>query len=158
MKPAMKPLAILLILFLTPTLLFAQQNLSDWANVERLKPDTRVIVTTKKGIAFSGVKRQSTDDTLFMEIALPVHGTRTISLAREDIAEVRKGKSRSAVWLIAGVAIGVAVGTAIGATADHPGTDDPNIGKVLGGGLGALGGLAVAGSLPRKSKKVYVAP
>lgn len=129
-------LAILLVLLLTPNLLFAQQNLSDWSNVERLKPDTRVIVSTKKGIAFSGVKRQSTDDTLFMEIALPVHGNRTISLTREEIAEVRKGKSRSAVMLLVGAAIGVAAGVAIGSRADHPYSDDPGLGKLLGGGLG----------------------
>jgi hypothetical protein len=158
MNLLMKPLAILKVLLLTPTLLFAQQNFSDWGNVEKLKPDTRVIVSTRKGIAFSGVKRQATDDTLFMEIALPVHGTRTISLAREEIAEVRKGKSRSVVILLVGVAIGVAAGVAIGSAADHPGTDDPDLGKLLGGGLGALGGLAVAGAFPRKTRKVYVAP
>lgn len=154
----MKVSAILFTVLLLPTQLLAQQNLSDWGNVAKLKPDTRVIVSTKKGLAFSGVKRQSTDDSLFMEIALPVHGTRTISLSRDEIAEVRKGKSRSVVMLLVGVAIGVAAGVAIGSTADHPGTDDPHIGKILGGGLGALGGLAVAGAFPRKSKKIYVAP
>jgi hypothetical protein len=60
--------------------------------------------------------------------------------------------------LLVGVAIGVAAGVAIGSAADHPGTDDPDLGKLLGGGLGALGGLAVAGAIPRKSRKVYVAP
>jgi hypothetical protein len=150
--------AILLIVLLLPTQLFAQQNFSDWGNVEKLKPDTRVIVSTRKGIAFSGVKRQATDDTLFMEIALPVHGTRTISLAREEIAEVRKGKSRSVVMLLVGVAIGVAAGVAIGSTADHPYSDDPGLGKLLGGSFGGLAGLAVAGALPRHTKKIYVAP
>jgi hypothetical protein len=158
MKPLKKPLAIVLGLLLTPGLLLAQKNLSDWGNVEKLKPGTKVIVSTKKGIAWSGQKRQSTDDTLFIEVALPVHGTRVISLTREEIAEVRKGKSREIVMLLVGAAIGVAAGVAIGSTADHPGSDDPGLGKLLGGGVGGLAGLAVAGAFPRKTKKVYVAP
>jgi hypothetical protein len=149
---------IVLGLLLTPSLLFAQQNLSDWSNVEKLKPGTKVIVSTKKGIAWSGQKRQSTDDTLFVEVALPVHGVRIISLTREEIAEVRKGKSREIVMLLVGAAIGVAAGVAIGSTADHPGSDDPGLGKLLGGGLGGLAGLTVAGAVPKKTKRVYVAP
>ena len=85
-----RPLAVVLVLLLMPSLLFAQNNLSDWGNVQKLKPGTRIIVTTRKGIEFAGVKRQAADDTLFMEVGLPVEGTRTISLPREEIAEVRK--------------------------------------------------------------------
>ncbi|HMJ25031.1 MAG TPA: hypothetical protein VK475_04360, partial [Pyrinomonadaceae bacterium] len=145
-------------ILLMPSLLFAQNNLSDWANVERLKPGTKVIVSTKKGIAWSGQKRQSTDDTLFVEVALPVHGTRTISLTREEIAEVRKGKFHGIVMLLVGAAVGAGVGVAIGSTLDHVGSDDPGLGKLLGGGVGGLAGLTVAGALPRKTKKIYVAP
>jgi hypothetical protein len=93
-----------------------------------------------------------------MEVDLPVHGTRIISLTREEIAEVRKGKSREIVMLLVGTAIGVAAGVAIGSTLDHPGSDDPGLGKLLGGGVGGLAGLTVAGAFPRKTKKVYVAP
>jgi hypothetical protein len=153
-----KLLAIVLGLLLTPTLLFAQKNLSDWGNVEKLNPGTKVIVSTKKGIAWSGQKRQSTDDTLFIEVALPVHGTRTISLTREEIAEVRKGKFPGIVMLLVGAAVGVAAGIAIGSTLDHPGSDDPGLGKLLGGGVGGLAGLTVASALPKKTKKVYVSP
>jgi len=152
-----KPLAGLLVLLLMPGCLFAQKNLSDWSNVEKLKPGTRIVVRTKKGIEFTGEKRQTSDDTLFMEIGLPVHGTRTISLAREDLAEVRVGKSRIVLRIIT-VAIGVAVGVAIGSAYDHPGSDDPGLGKLLGGGLGGAIGLAGATGIKRKTKKVYVAP
>jgi hypothetical protein len=158
MRPLKKLLAIVLGLLLMPGLLFAQKNLSDWGNVEKLKPGTKVIVSTKKGIAWSGQKRQSTDDTLFMEVALPVHGARIISLTRDEIAEVRKGKSRGIVMLLVGTTVGIAAGVALGSTLDHPGSDDPGLGKLLGGGVGGLAGLTAASALPRKTKKIYVAP
>jgi hypothetical protein len=157
MKPLKRLLTIVLGLILMPGLLFAQKNLADWGNVEKLKSGTKVIVTTKKGMEFAGEKRQTTDDTLFMDVALPGQGTRTISLPREEVAEVRKRKSRGMMPLI-GAAIGVAAGVAIGSTADHSGSDDPGLGKVVGGGLGGLIGLSAGGFIPRKSKQVYVAP
>lgn len=157
MKRLKKPLSIALVLLLTPSVLFAQKILSDWGNLERLKPGTKIIVTTKNGREFAGQKRQSTDDTLFMETRFPVQGSRTISLSRNEIAEVRKTKSR---WLLplVGTAIGVGVGIAIGSTADHPYTDDPNLGKMLGGGLGGLIGFGTGSIVPRKAKTIYVAP
>jgi len=159
MKPLKKLPAIFLVLLLTPVFLFAQKSLSDWGNVEKLKPGAKIVVTTKKGREFIGEKRRSTDDTLFMEIGLPVNGTRVIGLSREEIGEVRKGKLR---WMfpIIGAAIGVAAGVAIGSTADHPGTDDPGLGKLVGGGLGGLigGGTGSVIAKTKRWKKVYVAP
>jgi hypothetical protein len=157
MKPLKRLLAIGLILLLTPSLLFAQKNLSDWANVEKLKSGTKVTVSTKKGREFTGEMRRSTDDSLFVEVGLPVHGTRIISLAREEIAQVRIWKSR-VVLQILGAAIGMGAGIAIGSAFDHPFSDDPGLAKLLGGGLGGLAGAAVGGRIPRKSKRVYLAP
>lgn len=160
MKSFKRSLAILLVLILTPGFLFAQQSLSDWGNVEKLKPGTKIIVGTRKGFEFIGVKRQSSDDTLFMEVALPGEGTRVIGVPRDEIAEVGKGKSRGIVMPLIGAAIGVAAGVAIGATADHPGSDDPGLGKLIGGALGGLIGFAAGGAIPakRKTKQIYVAP
>ena len=161
-----RPLAVVLVLLLMPSLLFAQNNLSDWGNVQKLKPGTRIIVTTRKGIEFAGVKRQAADDTLFMEVGLPVEGTRTISLPREEIAEVRKRKSPDLKWALIGAAVGVGLGIAIGSTADHAGSDDPGLGKLIGGALGGLIGLVVGVAVPReasrraaprKGKLIYVA-
>ncbi|MDX6305587.1 MAG: hypothetical protein QOI77_2556 [Blastocatellia bacterium] len=159
MRPSKKLPATFLILVLIPSLLVAQKNLSDWSNVEKLKPGTRVIVTTRKGREFIGEKRQTTDDTLFMEIGLPGSGTRVISVPREEIGEVRKGKSRW-VYPLLGAAIGVAAGVAIGSTADHPGSDDPGLGKLLGGGLGGLigGGTGSVIAKTKRWKKIYSAP
>jgi hypothetical protein len=157
MESSKKLLSSILVLMLSPGALFAQKALSDWGNVEKLKPGTKIIVTTKNGREFAGEKRQSTDDTLFMETRFPVQGTRTFSLTKDEIAEVRKIKSR---WLLplVGAAVGIGVGIAIGSTADHPYTDDPNLGKMLGGGLGGLIGFGTGSMIHRKAKTIYVTP
>ena len=159
MQSAKQLLSVVLVLWLLSTTLFAQQALSNWSNVENLKQGTKIVVRTKNGREYVGTKRQSTDDTLFMEARFPVQGMRTISLSKDEIQEVRKNKSTFYYPLI-GLAIGLGVGVAIGARADHPGTDDPNLGKILGGGLGGGIGLAAGQGLSRrpKTKQIYVAP
>src|SRR2546423_14157008 len=159
MQSLKKVLSIVLILLVSSVTLFAQQDLSNWSNVENLKAGTRIVVRTKNGREFVGTKRQSTDDTLFMEARFPVQGARTISLSKDEIQEVRKNKSTFYYPLI-GPAIGLGVGVAIGARADHPGTDDPNLGKMLGGGLGGGIGLIAGEGISRrpKTKRVYLAP
>jgi len=160
MKPLQKLLAILLVFLLSPASLFAQKKLSDWGNVEKLKPSARIVVTTKKGLEFFGEKRHTTPDELFMEVSLPGQGTRTITLERDDIAEVRKKKSGS--WLPAiGGAIGVGAGIGFGSLADHPGTDDPHMGAMIGGLMGGLFGLLAGQAVAMKkgrAKTIYIAP
>ena len=159
MQSLKKLLSMVLVLLVASTTLFAQQSLSNWSNVENLKPGTKIVVRTKNGREFVGTKRQSTDDTLFMEAKFPVQGTRTISLSKDEIQEVRKNKS-TFYYPLLGLAIGLGVGVAIGARADHPGTDDPNLGKMLGGGLGGGIGLIAGEGISRrpKTKQIYVAP
>src|SRR5438270_3324829 len=159
MQSLKKLLSTLLVLLVSSATLIAQQPFSSWSNVENLKPGTKIVVRTKNGREFVGTKRQSTDDTLFMEARFPVQGARTISLSKDEIQEVRKNKSTFYYPLI-GLAIGLGVGVAIGARADHPGTDDPNLGKMLGGGLGGGIGLIAGEGISRrpKTKRVYLAP
>jgi hypothetical protein len=159
MQSAKQLLSMVLVLLMSSTTLFAQQALSNWSNVENLKPGTKIVVRTKNGREFVGTKRQSTDDTLFMEAKFAVQGARTISLSKDEIQEVRKNKS-TFYYPLLGLAIGIGVGVAIGARADHPGTDDPNLGKMLGGGLGGGIGLIAGEGISRKpkTKRVYLAP
>ncbi|HBB96434.1 MAG TPA: hypothetical protein DC054_13690 [Blastocatellia bacterium] len=159
MQSAKQVLSIVLVLLMSSTTMFAQQALSNWSNVENLKPGTKIVVRTKNGREFVGTKRQSTDDTLFMEARFPVQGVRTISLSKDEIQEVRKNKS-TFFYPLLGLAIGIGVGVAIGSTADHPGTDDPNLGKILGGVLGGGIGLTAGEGISRrpKTKQIYVAP
>lgn len=159
MQCAKQLLSMVLVLLVASTTLFAQQALSNWSNVENLKPGTKIVVRTKNGREFVGTKRQSTDDTLFMEARFPVQGMRTISLSKDEIQGVRKNKS-TFYYPLLGLAIGLGVGVAIGARADHPGTDDPNLGKILGGALGGGIGLTAGEGISRrpKTKQIYVAP
>lgn len=152
-------LTLVLIFLLTPATLFAQQPSSDWNDVVKLKNGTKIIVITKNGREFAGEKQVASDDTLFMETKFEIQGSRTINLARSEIAEVRKRKSRWILPLI-GAAIGVGVGVAIGATQDHPGTDDPHAGKIVIGTLGGLIGAGAGGFAARYkgTKVVYVSP
>ena len=154
-----RSLKLVLIFLLMPATLFAQQPSSDWNNVVKLKNGTKIIVITKNGREFAGEKRVANDDMLFMETRFEVQGSRTISLSRNEIAEVRKRKSRWIFPLI-GAAIGVGVGVAIGATQDHPGTDDPHMGKIIMGPLGGLIGATAGGVASRYkgTKVVYVSP
>lgn len=152
--------AIVLVLWLIPGTLFAQQSLSDWNNVVKLKSGTRIVVITKNGREFAGEKRVANDDMMFMEADFEVQGQRTINLSRDEIAEVRKRKNR---WLLplVSAAIGIGVGIAIGSTADHPGSDDPGLGKMVGGLMGGLIGAGAGGAAARfkkHTKAVYVAP
>jgi hypothetical protein len=83
--------ANLLLLFITPVLLLAQQQRpSDWKAVENLKPGTKMIVITKSGREFAGSKRISNDELLFIEEWMSGQMKRTISIERDEIREVGK--------------------------------------------------------------------
>lgn len=154
-----RTVAIALILVTTSSLLLAQKPSFDWNRVEQLKPGAKIVVVTKNGREFIGTKRQSTGDSLFMKTRFAIQGSRTISLTRDEIAEVSKRKSRW--WLTPlGFGIGLAAGIAIGGAAERPGTDDPGLGKLMGGLLGSVIGLGVGGVVSKqpKIKRVYVAP
>jgi len=151
---------IVLVLLSMPSTLFAQKSLADWNNVVKMKSGTKIVVITRNGREFAGEKRVANDDMLLMEADFEVQGKRTINLSRDEIAEVRKRKNR---WLLplVSAAVGIGVGIAIGATADHPGTDDPDLGKILGGAMGGLIGATAGGAAARfrkQTKAVYVAP
>ena len=151
--------SLMMVLILVSVPAFGQQATSSWSNVEGLKNGTKIVVTTKNGREFVGLKRQATDDTLFLETNFAVQGSRTISLTKDEIAEVSKTKSKWKYPLI-GAGIGIAAGIAIGNTADHPDSDDPGLGKFVGGVMGGLGGLLGGSMFSRRPavKTIYVAP
>jgi hypothetical protein len=150
-------IAVAVFLLSAPSVLLAQQPSKDWSTIESTKLGTDIIVLTKNGREFEGAKRQSTNDTLFMETRFPVQGMRTISLSRDEIGEVKKKKSRWILSLV-GSAIGAGVGLAIGQHYDRPGTDDPGLGKLLFGPMGAGIGFLVGSRIPRSPKTIYSAP
>ena len=156
---SIKNLFSIALMLLMSSASFAQQSLSNWSNVENLKHGTKIVVITKNGREFVGTKRQTTDDTLFLETTFPVHGVSTVSLTKSEISSVAKSKSRR--WpIIAGAATGVAVGLAFGARADRNNYEDPGLGKALGGFLGGGLGLAAGAAFAQRPKQVliYLAP
>jgi hypothetical protein len=152
-------IAALLIAALLPCSVQAKTNLSDWGNVQRLKIGAKIVVSTKRGDRFAGELKHVDTDSLVLLVRVRDVMRRAIDLRREDVAEVRKPKSRY-LPLLLGAGIGVGVGVGIGAISDarHPYGDDPGLGKVLFGFLGGLMGVAGGGSIPMKGKKIYVAP
>jgi small nuclear ribonucleoprotein (snRNP)-like protein len=152
-------IAALLMVALMPLTVLAKTDLSDWNNVQRLKVGSTVIVSTKKGERFLGDVRHVDNDSLILLVKVSSVARQAFELRREDVAEVRKRRSRALMTAL-GVAIGLGVGIGIGAISDarHPYSDDPGIGKALFGGLGALGGIGLGAALPLKGKKIYVAP
>ena len=160
MKPLRTLTVIVLVLLSIPGTLFAQKPLADWNNVVKMKSGTQIVVITRNGREVAGEKRVANDDMLFIEADFAVQGQRTINFSRDEIAEVRRRKNR---WLLplVSAAVGIGVGIAIGATADHPYSDDPGLGKLVGGVMGGLiGGSAggVATRFRKQTKAVYVAP
>ena len=151
--------SLTIVLLLSAVSAFAQNASSSWSAVEGLKNGSRIVVVTKNGREYVGTKRQSTDDTLFMESKFAVQGNRTISLSKDEIAQVTRTKSKWFYQLI-GVGIGVAVGVAIGDRYDGPGSDDPGMGKILLGGIGGGAGWLAGSLLSRKpaTRVIYVAP
>jgi hypothetical protein len=151
--------SLMIVLMLSAVTTFAQNASSSWDAVQGLKKGTKIIVITRNGREYVGAKRQSTDDTLFMEAKFAVQGNRTISLSKDEIAQVSKTKSKWFYQLI-GLGVGIAVGVAIGNTADHPYSDDPGLGKLLGGVMGGGAGALTGSIFSRKpaTKVIYVAP
>jgi hypothetical protein len=152
-------IAALLIAALLPCSVQAKTNLSDWGNVQRLKIGAKIVVSTKRGDRFAGELKHVDTDSLVLLVRVRDVMRQAIDLRREDVAEVRKPKSRY-LPLLLGAGIGVGVGVGIGAISDarHPYGDDPGLGKVLFGFLGGLMGVAGGGAIPMKGKKIYIAP
>jgi transketolase N-terminal domain/subunit len=149
----------MLVCWLSSSIICAQQKLSNWSNVENLKHGAKIVVVTKNGREFVGTKRQTTDDTLFLETTFPVQGVSTVSLTKSEISSVAKSKSRK--WIpVVGTAIGIAIGLAFGARADRYNYEDPGLGKALLGSLGGGIGFATGATLARRPKQVlvYLAP
>ena len=137
----------------------AKPNLSDWSSVQGLKLGSKLMVSTRKGERFEGELKHVDADSLLLLVRVSRSARQAIELRRDDVSEVRKPKSRVLTTAL-GMGIGLGVGLGIGAIYDsqHTGTDDPGLGKLVYGALGAGSGLAVGGFLRLKGKKIYVAP
>jgi hypothetical protein len=152
------PLVLVFVLLVTHApLAFAQQSGStrDWASVQHLNTNERLIVKQKNGKELEGLMIEATDSTLTID-----RKGKPIAIPRADVRHVLviEGKAAKGKWALIGAGIGAGAGTGIGATKYRSDRDDygiyPIMGLLIGTGAGAVGGL-LFGQTRRKRTIVY---
>lgn len=158
MKRRSIPLLLVLVLFSTHApLAFAQQagSISDWASVQRLKTDERLVVQQKNGKEVKGRMIEASDTTLRID-----RDGKPLEIPRADVRQVHviEGKAAKGKWALIGAGIGAGTGAAIGTGKYSPDSDDSEIyitmGLLIGAGAGAAGGF-LFGQTRRKRIMVY---
>lgn len=154
-----KPLSISLVLLLLlsqASLVFAQSAaLSDWAAVQQLKTNEKLLVKQKDGKELKGEMIEATDMTLTID-----RKGKPVSIARADVRQISviEGKAQKGKWALIGAGIGAGAGAGIGAVKYSPDSDDSElwipVGLMFGAGAGAVSGL-LFGQSNRKRVLVY---
>jgi hypothetical protein len=157
MKP--KPISLLLVVLLLSShapLTFSQQAAStDWAAVQQVKTNEKLMVRKKDGKEVTGEMIEATETTLTID-----RKGKPLSISRGDVRQlyVISGKAAKGKWALIGAGIGAGAGTGIGAAKYSPDHDDSEIwiamGLMIGTGAGALGGM-MFGQSRRKRVLVY---
>jgi hypothetical protein len=151
-------LIFLLVSSQTP-LVFAQQTaaLNDWATVQQLKTNEKLLVKQKSGKEVKGEMIEATETALTID-----RDGKPLSIPRADVRQVYivEGKAAKGMWALIGAGVGAGVGAGIGRTKYSPDRDDSEIwtavGLMYGAGAGAVGGL-LFGQSRRKRTLVYAA-
>ena len=154
-----KALPVILILLLVSSyspLAFAQTASSnDWAVVQRLNTNEKLLVRQKDGKELKGRMIEATDTTLTI-----ARDGKPLSIARTDVRQVyvMEGKAQKGKWALIGAGIGAGAGAGIGAAKYSDTVDDSQIwipvGLMFGTGIGAASGL-LFGATTRKRVMVY---
>jgi hypothetical protein len=135
----------------------AQGTLSNWAAVQGIQVDERVIVKQKDGKTVEGRMIEASETNLTIS-----RDKKVVNISRSDIREVyhSTGKAAKGKWALIGTGIGAAAGAGLGAIKYDPNRDDyeiyPVMGFFIGAGAGALAGLAF-GASRRSRTLVYQA-
>ena len=152
-KPLPAILVLLLVFSYSP-LAFAQ-TANDWAVVQRLNTNEKLLVRQKDGKEIKGRMIEATDTTLTID-----REGKPLSIARGDVRQVYviEGKAQKGKWALIGAGIGAGAGAGIGAAKYSPDRDDSEIwipvGLMFGTGIGAVSGL-LFGQSTRKRVMVY---
>jgi hypothetical protein len=154
-----KTLPVILVLLLLSSyspLAFAQTASSnDWAVVQRLNTNEKLLVRQKDGKELKGRMIEATDTTLTID-----RDGKPLSIARTDVRQVyvMEGKAQKGKWALIGAGIGAGAGAGIGAAKYSNTVDDSQIwipvGLMFGTGIGAASGL-LFGATTRKRVMVY---
>ena len=158
MKRKTLPLFLVLLLLSSHApLAFSQQgpSLSDWASVQQIKTNERLLVRQKNGKDIKGEMIEASDTTLTID-----RDGKPLSIARRDVRQVYvvAGTAKKGKWALIGAGIGAGTGAGIGYAKYSPDSDDSEIyitmGLLIGAGSGALGGM-LFGHSTRKRVMVY---
>ena len=131
------------------------QQLSEWASVQQLKTNERLVVKQKNGKDIKGLMIEATDTTLTID-----RDGKPQSIPRSDVRQVFviEGKAAKGKWAAIGAGVGAGVGAGIGSAKYSPESDDSGIyvvmGLLIGTGAGAAGGM-LFGQTRRKRVMVY---
>ena len=157
MKRKAIPLLLILVLLSTHApLAFAQQSsTNNWAAVQQLRTNERLVVKQRNGKELKGLMIEATETTLTID-----RDGKPVAIPRADVRHVYviEGKAAKGKWALIGSGIGAGVGTGIGYGKYSPDSDDSEIyiamGLLIGAGAGAVGGL-IFGQSKRKRVMVY---
>lgn len=154
-----KTLPVILIFLLVSSyspLAFTQTASSnDWAVVQRLNTNEKLLVRQRDGKELKGRMIEATDTTLTID-----RDGKPLSIARTDVRQVYviEGKAQKGKWALIGAGIGAGAGAGIGAIKYSPNRDDSEIwipiGLMFGTGIGAASGF-LFGTTTRKRVMVY---
>lgn len=137
----------------------AQQSgpLDNWAAVQRIGTDERVVVKKKDGKEVKGRMIDASETTLTID-----RDGKPLAIPRGDVRriEVIERKAEKGKWALIGAGVGAAAGGGIGAIKYSPESDDSQIyitmGMMIGIGAGAASGL-LFGQSRRQRELVYSA-
>ena len=149
---------LLVLLFLSsysPLALAQQASSNDWAVVQQLKTNEKLVVKKKDGKELKGEMIEASDSALTID-----RDGKPLSIPRSDVRQVYviEGKAEKGKWALIGAGIGAGAGTGIGATKYRSDRDDYGIyiymGTLIGTGVGAVSGL-LFGQSRRSRVMVY---
>ncbi len=153
---ALSLILVLVVLFTQAPIALAQApSLSDWASVQQLKTNEKLIIKKKDGKEVKGLMIDASDTTLTID-----RDGKPLSIARSDVHQVMvsEGKAQKGKWALIGAGIGAGAGAGIGATKYSADRDDSEIwipvGLLFGAGGGAVTGF-LFGQSTRKRALVY---
>jgi hypothetical protein len=159
MKVRMFSLILIGALLMAQTpLVLAQGGSGQWAAVQAIAVDERLVVKQKDGKSVEGRMIEATDMNLSLS-----KDKKVVNISRDNIREIYRveGKAAKGKWAAIGTAIGAGAGAGIGATKYRSDRDDyiiyPVIGLIIGAGGGAVGGL-IFGASRRNRTLIFQAP
>jgi len=137
---------------------FGQSTTGNWAAVQAVAVDDRLIVKQKDGKTIEGKMIEASETNLTMS-----RSGKVINIARDAIRQIEHstGKAAKGKWAAIGTGVGAAAGAGIGATKYRADRDDygiyPVMGAIIGAGVGAVSGF-MFGASRRQRELIYTAP